>query len=232
MLKKIALVLGGLLLVLIVVISLQPSQMHVERSLPMPVSPQVVHTLLNDFRAWPSWSPWEKLDPGMKRELSGAPRGVGAKYAWSGNDQVGSGNMEIIESEPEQIKIRLEFKEPFAATNTTTFALAPAPATSGGPGTRVTWAMDGENNFVSKAMGLFMDMDAMIGKDFEVGLANLGALAEGALEMQGVAEKQGVAEQRGVAANAEPASAPAVPAAAERATAGVGGAGSAAAGAK
>jgi hypothetical protein len=218
MLKRIALIAGGLLLVLLVVIATRPGQMHVERSLPMPVAPQVVHTLLNDFRAWPSWSPWEKLDPEMKRELSGAPQGVGAKYAWSGNDQVGSGNMEIVESKPEQIKIRLEFKEPFAATNITTFALAPAPAPSGAAGTRVTWAMDGENNFVSKAMGLFMDMDALIGKDFEAGLANLGALAEGAAELQGVAAK------------VEPTPAAVVPSAAATATAGSGGASSSGAG--
>jgi hypothetical protein len=190
--------------------------MHVERSMPLPAAPQVVHTLLNDFRAWPSWSPWEKLDPEMKREVSGAPHGVGAKYAWQGNDQVGSGNMEIIESKPEQIKIRLEFKEPFAATNLTTFTLAPAPVPAGATGTRVTWAMDGENNFVSKAMGLFMDMDAMIGKDFEAGLANLGALAAGAEELKGVAAK------------VEPAPTPVVPAGA----AGAAGAGSAAPAAK
>jgi Polyketide cyclase / dehydrase and lipid transport len=187
MLKRIALIAGGLIVVLAVVIATRPGHFHVERTLPMPVASTVVYSLLNDFRAWPSWSPWEKLDPEMKREVSGAPHGVGAKYAWIGNDQVGSGNMEIVESKPEQIKIRLEFKEPFAATNITTFAFAPAPATAGAPGTRVTWAMDGENNFAAKAMGLFMDMDAMIGKDFEAGLANLGALAEGAAELKGAA---------------------------------------------
>lgn len=215
MLKRIALIAGGLILVLLVVIATRPGELHVERSLPVPVAPEVVHRLLNDFRAWPSWSPWEKLDPEMKREMSGAAHGVGAKYAWSGNDQVGSGSMEIIESTPQQIKIRLEFKEPFAATNITTFALAPAPSSQGASGTRVTWAMDGENGFAAKAMGLFMDMDAMIGKDFEAGLANLGALAEGAAELQGVA------------ARVEPAPAPVVPAVANQAAAG--GAGGAAA---
>jgi hypothetical protein len=183
MLKRIALIAGGLIVVLAIVIATRPGHLHVERSMPMPAPPAVVYSLLNDFHAWPSWSPWEKLDPGMKREVSGAATGVGARYAWVGNDQVGSGSMEIIESRPEQIKIRLEFKEPFAATNITTFALAPLPG-----GTRVTWAMDGENNFAAKAMGMFMDMDAMIGKDFEAGLTNLGALAEGAAELKAAAQ--------------------------------------------
>jgi hypothetical protein len=187
MLKRIALIAAGLIVVLVIVISTRPGHLHVERSMPMPVPSAVVYSLLNDFRAWPSWSPWEKLDPEMKREVSGAAQGVGAKYAWQGNDQVGSGSMEIIESKPDQIKILLEFKEPFAATNITTFALVPTASTAGAPGTRVTWAMDGENNFAAKAMGMFMDMDAMIGKDFEAGLANLGALAEGAVELKGAA---------------------------------------------
>ncbi|MEY4546877.1 MAG: hypothetical protein RL685_3072 [Pseudomonadota bacterium] len=196
MLKRIALIAGGLIVVLAIVIATRPGHLHVERSLPMPVPSAVVHSLLNDFNVWPSWSPWEKLDPDMKREVSGAPTGVGAKYDWVGNDQVGSGSMEIVESKPDQIKIRLEFKEPFAATNVTTFVLVPTASSAGAPGTRVTWAMDGENNFAAKAMGMFMDMDAMIGKDFESGLANLGALAEGAAELKG-------------AARAEPAPAPA-----------------------
>jgi hypothetical protein len=186
MLKRIALIAGGLIVVLAIVIATRPGHLHVERSLPMPVPSAVVYSLLNDFHAWPSWSPWEKLDPEMKREVSGAPTGVGAHYAWVGNDQVGSGSMEIVESKPDQIKIRLEFKEPFAATNVTTFALVPTTSSAGAPGTRVTWAMDGENNFAAKAMGMFMDMDAMIGKDFEAGLANLGALAEGAAELKGM----------------------------------------------
>jgi hypothetical protein len=184
MLKRIALIAGGLIVVLAIVIATRPGHLHVERSLPMPVPSAVVYSLLNDFNVWPSWSPWEKLDPDMKREVSGAPTGVGAKYAWVGNDQVGSGSMEIMESKPDQIKIRLEFKEPFAATNVTTFVLVPTASSAGAPGTRVTWAMDGENNFAAKAMGMFMDMDAMIGKDFESGLANLGALAEGDAELK------------------------------------------------
>ncbi len=216
MLKRIALIAGGLLLLLIVVIATRPGHLHVERSLPMAAEPEVVHRLLNDFRAWPSWSPWEKLDPGMAREMSGAQQGVGAQYAWTGNDQVGSGSMEIIESTPQQIKIRLEFKEPFAATNITTFALAPVPASGGAPGTRVTWAMDGESNFAAKAMGLFMDMDSMIGKDFEAGLANLGALAEGAAE--------------GASAKVVPAPVPVVAAGAAQGAAGASGAAGAGAG--
>jgi len=140
----------------------------------------VVFSLINDFHAWPSWSPWEKLDPDMKREISGSPQGKGARYSWSGNDQVGVGSMEITDSSAaEQVKIRLEFKKPWEATNATTFTLVPTTQ-----GTRVTWAMDGENNFGAKAMSMFMNMDELIGKDFEAGLTNLGALAEGAAERQ------------------------------------------------
>lgn len=205
MLKRVALIASGLIVVLLIVVSTRPGHLHVERSMPMPVAPAVVHSLLNDFRSWPSWSPWEKLDPEMKREVSGAPQGVGAKYSWAGNDQVGSGSMEIVESKLDQIKIRLDFKEPFAATNITTFALVPTVSSGGGQGTRVTWAMDGENNFAAKAMGMFMDMDAMIGKDFEAGLANLGALAEGAAEVKAAAAKVEPAPEAVVPAVVPPA---------------------------
>jgi uncharacterized protein YndB with AHSA1/START domain len=180
MLKRVALVALALLAVLLLVVASRPGQLHVERSLSVAAPPEVVFPLINDFRAWPSWSPWEKLDPEMRRDLSAVSEGKGATYAWAGNDQVGVGNMEITESAPpHQLRIRLEFKEPWAATNTTTFTVDPS-----GKGSRVTWAMDGENNFGAKAMSLFMDMDQMIGKDFEAGLTNLGAMAEGAAEMK------------------------------------------------
>ena len=196
MLKRVAVIAAALIAVLALVIATRPAQLHVERSLAVSAAPALVFPLINDFRAWSSWSPWEKLDPNMKREVSGAPQGKGALYAWSGNDQVGVGSMEITDSAaPEQVKIRLEFKQPWQATNATTFSLVPTTQ-----GTRVTWAMDGENNFGAKAMSMFMNMDEMIGKDFEAGLTNLGALAEAAAEQQR-------------AAAAAPAQAPNVPAA-------------------
>jgi len=180
MLKRVAVIAAGLIFVLAVVIATRPAHLHVERSMAISAPPAVVFSLINDFHAWPSWSPWEKLDPDMKREISGSPQGKGARYSWSGNDQVGVGSMEITDSSAaEQVKIRLEFKKPWEATNATTFTLVPTTQ-----GTRVTWAMDGENNFGAKAMSMFMNMDELIGKDFEAGLTNLGALAEGAAERQ------------------------------------------------
>src|SRR6187399_1961601 len=174
MLKRVAAIAIALIAVLVLVVATRPSHLHVERSATMEAAPDVVFPLINDFHAWSSWSPWEKLDPDMKREFSGAPQGKGAWYGWSGNDQVGVGNMQITDSKPaEQVTILLEFKQPWEATNVTTFRLAATPQ----GGTQVTWAMDGENNFAAKAMSLVMDMDQMIGKDFEAGLANLAAVA-------------------------------------------------------
>ncbi|HKO94081.1 MAG TPA: SRPBCC family protein [Polyangiaceae bacterium] len=184
MLKRVAAIAIALIAVLVLVVATRSSHMHVERSAIVPVAPDVVFPLINDFHAWSSWSPWEKLDPEMKREFSGAPQGKGAQYAWSGNDQVGVGNMQITDNKPaEQVTIQLEFKEPWAATNVTNFRLAAVPE-----GTKVTWAMDGENNFAAKAMSLVMDMDQLIGKDFEAGLANLGAVAQASAETRAAAQ--------------------------------------------
>src|SRR5262249_7146798 len=131
---------------------------------------------VNDFHAWPAWSPWEKLDPQMKKTFEGPASGVGAKYAWTGNDKVGEGRMTIEKSEkPSTVGIKLEFLKPFEATNATTFTFAPTAK-----GSKVTWAMDGENNFMAKAASLFMDMDKMIGGDFERGLTAMKTAAESA----------------------------------------------------
>lgn len=187
MLKRVAAIAIALIAVLVLVVATRPSHLHVERSATIEAAPDLVFPLINDFHAWSSWSPWEKLDPDMKREFSGAPQGRGAWYGWTGNDQVGVGNMQITDSKPAQeVTILLEFKKPWEATNITTFRLAATPQ-----GTKVTWSMDGENNFAAKAMSLVMDMDQMIGKDFEAGLANLGAVAEHAAETR--AEAQPVA---------------------------------------
>jgi hypothetical protein len=187
MLKRVAAIVIALIAVLVLVVATRSSHLHVERSATVEAAPDMVFPLINDFHAWSSWSPWEKLDPEMKREFSGASQGKGAWYGWSGNDQVGVGNMQITDSKPaEQVTILLEFKKPWEATNITTFRLAATPQ-----GTKLTWEMDGENDFAAKAMSLVMDMDQMIGKDFEAGLANLGALAEAAAETR--AEAQPVA---------------------------------------
>jgi uncharacterized protein YndB with AHSA1/START domain len=176
MLRKIAIAALLAIVVFIAVVVSRPSHFHVERSARMAAPPDVVFSFINDFHRWPSWSPWEKLDPGMKREYSGAEQGKGAAYEWSGNDEVGRGSMRIIESQPPNtVAITLEFKEPWQATNATLFHIGPDA-----DGSRVTWGMDGENGFMFKAVGLFMDMDEMVGKDFEAGLDNLARIVEAA----------------------------------------------------
>jgi hypothetical protein len=129
---------------------------------------------VNDFHAWRAWSPYEALDPQLKRSYDGPASGVGARYGWSGNAKAGEGRMTIIASEPPaRVGIKLEFLKPFAATNTADFTFVPA-----GNQTTVTWAMFGENNFMAKAIGLVMSMDQMVGGQFEKGLADLKSIVE------------------------------------------------------
>lgn len=169
MLKKIAIAVVLILVALAAYVATRPADFRVVRTRTVAAPPEVVHGYVNDFRKWPEWSPWEKLDPAMKREFSGPPAGTGAAYHWSGNGDVGEGHMTITDSRPAQgVTIRLEFLKPFAATSTTQFDFAPS-----GSGTQVTWAMNGHNNFVAKAFSAFMDMDKMVGGDFEKGLAGL-----------------------------------------------------------
>ena len=171
MLKKIAIVVALILVALAGYVATRPAEFRIVRSRTMTAPPDVVHAYVNDLHRWSEWSPWEKLDPAMKREHSGPPAGPGAAYHWSGNSDVGEGRMTITDSRPpSSVTLRLEFLKPFAATNTTQFDFAPS-----GAGTSVTWAMSGHNNFMAKAFSAFMDMDKMVGTDFEKGLANLDA---------------------------------------------------------
>lgn len=171
MLKKIALVLLVVVAGFAAFVATRPAEFRLTRERTLAAPPDVVHSYLNDFHKWGDWSPWEKLDPTMKRDHSGAPAGPGAVYHWEGNDKVGEGRMTITDSHaPQSVTINLEFIKPFAATNTTQFDLTPS-----GTGTHVTWSMSGHNNFIAKAMCIFMDMDKMVGPDFERGLANLDA---------------------------------------------------------
>lgn len=173
MLKKIGLAVLVLVGLFCAFVASRPAEFRIARSRTVDAPPAVVYSYVSDFRKWPQWSPWEKLDPAMQRDLSGGAAGEGAVYHWSGNDQVGEGRMTITEAEPAQsLTVRLEFLRPFAATNTARFDFAPS-----GQGTNVTWAMTGSNNFIAKAMGLFMDMDAMVGADFEKGLEALNAVS-------------------------------------------------------
>ena len=151
----------------------QPGHYRVERRATVGAPPESVFARVNDFRRWPEWSPWEKLDPAMQKTYEGPETGVGSSYAWSGNADVGRGKMTITESEPpSRVGIRLEFLAPMAAVSQTEFAFAPATG-----GTDVTWTMNGTNNFMAKLFTVFMDMDAMIGKDFEAGLAALDSVS-------------------------------------------------------
>ncbi len=178
MIKTIALIVVGLLAVLIAVVLIlavtKPDTFRVERTTSIKAPPERIFPLLNDFQSWSAWSPYEKKDPAMKRTFSGPPSGKGAIYEWDGDKNVGQGRMEIMRSTPpSNVTLDLDFVKPFEAHNTVVFTLAPQ-----GDSTIVTWAMQGPANFISKVMRVFINMDKMVGTDFEAGLANLKALAE------------------------------------------------------
>ena len=174
MLKKIAI---GIVVILALIMGLaltKPDTFAMQRQTTIKAAPEKIMALIGDFHNWPTWSPWEKLDPNMQRTFSGAPNGKGAVYAWQGNSDVGRGRMEIIDyAPPNTVTIQLAFMEPVAITNTTQFVLTPHA-----DGTTVTWKMNGPMPFISKVMSVFTSMDAMIGKDFEKGLVQLKAAAE------------------------------------------------------
>jgi len=150
------------------------STYEVTRTAIIPAPAEKIFPLVNNFHEWTTWSPWESVDPAMQRSYTGPDSGVGAGYAWSGNRKAGSGTMEIVESsQPNTIRIRLEFTKPFKTVNPTTFTFAPAAN-----GTQVTWSMTGENKGIGKVFALFMNMDRMVGGDFEKGLASLAAAAQ------------------------------------------------------
>jgi hypothetical protein len=151
----------------------RPDTFRVERTATIQASPGEIVPLLTDFHRWSSWSPYEKLDPGMKRTFSGASAGPGAIYEWDGNAKAGAGRMEILESSPSKVAIQLDFTAPMEGHNRAEFTLEPE-----GDATRVTWTMHGPSPYVAKVMGVFFNMDTMIGKDFETGLGNLKAIAE------------------------------------------------------
>ena len=174
MLKIILIALAVLVVVLIVVIVMQPSEFRVARSSTVSAPASGVFAQVNDFHKWEAWNPWGKIDPAMKQNYEGTPAGTGAVYTWSGNKQVGEGRMTLTESRPNDlIRIKLEFFRPFAATNTAEFTFKPE-----GGQTIVTWSMSGEKNFMAKAIHLFINMDKMIGGQFEQGLAQMKSLAE------------------------------------------------------
>jgi hypothetical protein len=177
MLKVLAVI--GIVVVVAIILVLvlaarKPDVFRVQRAAVIKAPPEKIFPLLNNFRNWGSWSPWEKMDPDLQRNYSGAPEGKGSVYDWVGNKKVGQGRMEITESVPaSKVALNLDFIKPFEAHNKVEFILAPV-----GDGTDVSWDMQGPIPFMFKIFHVFMNMDRMVGKDFEAGLANLKAQAE------------------------------------------------------
>ena len=177
MLKVVAVVAAILVVAIAIILVLamsKPDIFRVERSVVINAPPDKIFPLVADFHRWGQWSPYETRDPRMKRTYSGAESGKGAIYAWEGDKNVGTGRMEILDAPaPREVVIKLDFLKPFQAHNTAEFTMQPQ-----GDGTRVTWAMQGPTPFIGKIMHVFMNMDRMVGTDFETGLANLRKTAE------------------------------------------------------
>jgi carbon monoxide dehydrogenase subunit G len=175
MFKKIAIAIVVLIAAVLGYAAMQPDTFRIQRSARIQAPPERIFAVLNDFQQSPSWSPYEKKDPSMKRAFSGAPVGKGSVYEFDGNKDVGAGRIEIVESLPrKKVTLQLDMIKPFKARNIVEYTLEPR-----GDATEVTWAMHGNAPFLSKLICLFMDMDKMVGTDFEVGLANLKAVTEG-----------------------------------------------------
>jgi uncharacterized protein YndB with AHSA1/START domain len=159
---------------LFVFAAMKPNTIRIERSISVKAQPERVYALISDFHEWPKWAPQDREDSAMKRSYSGELSGVGALSEWSGAGNTGSGRMEITGVEPgRRVVVEVDFAKPFVAHNLNTFTLAPDDG-----GTRVAWAMEGTNVYMMKVMGVFTDMDKMMGEHFEAGLANLKAAAE------------------------------------------------------
>lgn len=162
------------LVIILMMAASKPDVFRVERTATIKADPGKVFSCINDFHNWAAWSPFEKLDPNMQKTFTGAASGKGAVYEWKGNNKAGEGRMEILDtSVPHKIVIKLDFLKPFEGHNTSEFTMSPRGNT-----TEVSWAVYGPSPFMMKIMHVFMDMDKMMGKDFEAGLANLKTVAE------------------------------------------------------
>jgi hypothetical protein len=174
MFKRFLIILAVVFGLLLVFVATRPSEMKVQRSTLIEAPIEVAYSFVADFHRWGVWSPWDGLDPKMTRTFRGAASGPGAIYEWEGNDDVGSGRMTIAEAQPPRsVAITLEFLKPIAATHRTTFQFDVNPG-----GTKVTWTMEGHNNFAAKFFSVVMNMDQLIGGDFEKGLAAMKTAAE------------------------------------------------------
>jgi uncharacterized protein YndB with AHSA1/START domain len=176
MLKLILIAVVVAIVAVLVLAATRPDVFRMERTVAIKAPAEKIFPFINDFHRWAAWSPWEKMDPALKRTFNGPPAGKGTQYAWEGNSKVGSGSMEITESSPSgKIVVKLDFLKPFEAHNTAEFTLVP-----GGDSTTVTWAMYGPVPYMAKIIHVFFSMDRMVGGQFEEGLANLKAAAEAA----------------------------------------------------
>lgn len=174
MLKTIAIIIAVLIAAVLIFAATKPDTFRVQRAASIKAPPERIFPLINDFNRWGAWSPWEKKDPAMKRTFGAATSGKGAVYAWEGNKDVGQGRIEIAESvAPSRITLKLDFMKPFEAHNLVEFTLEPK-----GDATSITWAMQGDTPYFAKIIHVFFDMDKMVGKDFEAGLATLKSIAE------------------------------------------------------
>ncbi|MBN8980899.1 MAG: SRPBCC family protein [Rhizobiales bacterium] len=171
-------IVGAILAIAIVIVlilaAMKPDTFVVQRSTLIDAPGDTVYRLINDYKNWASWSPYEKIDPAMKRKYSGAPVGVGSIYEWEGNKNIGSGRMEILDSSPSRIDIKLDFMSPFEAHNKAEFTMKPE-----GNATNVTWTMRGPIPYKFKIMHVIFNMDKMVGNQFAEGLANMKRVAEG-----------------------------------------------------
>ncbi len=174
MLLKIAIGLGVALVLFLVYVAMQPGPFAISRSIEISAPPEKIFPLIEDFHEWAKWSPYEKLDPNMTKTFSGAPKGPGAVYEWDGNGKAGKGKMELTSAETNRhVSIKLDFSAPMKATNFSDFTIEPNGATS-----TVTWSMKGNNGFAGKLFATIVNMDKLLGGDFEKGLALMKAQAE------------------------------------------------------
>ena len=172
----IAIVLAIAIAIVLILAAAKPDSFNIRRMAVVNAPAETIFPLINNFRQWANWSPWENRDPEMKRIYSGAEKGKGAVYAWNGNRNVGSGRMEILDAtSPSKIVIKLDFFKPLEGHNTAEFTFVPEHDASA---TNITWVMHGPSSFMSRVMQVFMNLDKMIGRDFEAGLANLKRLTE------------------------------------------------------
>ena len=174
MLKKILIGLVAVVVIFVIVVATRPSEFRVSRSVTMNAPAAAIFPHVNELKKWEPWSPWMKLDPNAKSTFEGPEGGKGAAMTWAGNNEVGEGKMTITESKPnELVRFHLEFYKPMAGTSEAEFTFKPE-----GSGTTVTWSMSGKNNFIAKAMCMFMNMDEMVGGQFEKGLNSIKATVE------------------------------------------------------